>query len=283
MQENENDIGAMRAALDWYSAMGVDLAIGEEPIDRFAMPATAQKALRDAGADNSTDHKNAAPISPVTGQTSTPAVAQGHSQPEVHNVDEAKQLANAATSLDSLRASMESFNGCPLKHRATNLVFADGNPEADIMLVGEAPGREEDMQGAPFVGQSGELLDRILGAIGLNREKVFIANTLPWRPPGNRNPTPAETAVCLPFLFRQVELVAPKIIVTMGGAASKTLLQSNAGILRLRGKWQDIEVGQHTCASIATLHPSYLLKQPAQKALVWRDMLRLKAKIEALS
>jgi len=282
MQENENDIGAMRAALDWYSAMGVDLAIGDEPIDRFAMPAAGQKALQNAGADNNTTHKSTKPASPVTSQTIAPAVAQSHLQPEVHNVDEAKQLASAATSLGALRASMEAFNGCPLKHRATNLVFADGNPEADIMLVGEAPGREEDMQGAPFVGQSGELLDRILGAIGLDREKVFIANTLPWRPPGNRNPTPAETAVCLPFLIRQVELVAPKIIVTMGGAASKTLLQSDAGILRLRGKWQDIEVGQHACVAIATLHPSYLLKQPAQKALVWRDMLRLKANFEAL-
>jgi len=276
MQENSNDIIAMRAALDWYNAMGVDIAIGDEPIDRFAVPAIAQK---------STPTTKSAPSAKSLqgdGPANAPAAVQSHMQPEVHNVDEAKAIAAAATSLDMLRTSMETFDGCPLKHRATNLVFAVGNPKADIMLVGEAPGREEDMQGAPFVGRSGELLDRILGAIGLDREQVFIANTLPWRPPGNRNPTPAETAVCLPFLIRQVELVAPKIIVTMGGAASKTLLQTDAGILRLRGKWQDIEVGHHSCASIATLHPSYLLRQPEQKALVWRDMLSLKAKLTEL-
>jgi uracil-DNA glycosylase family 4 len=267
MQESGNDIGVMRAALEWYSAMGVDMALSDEPVDRFAAPASVQKtapASMPSGAQTTTD---------------APAPTQTHMQPEVHNVEEAKALAAAATTLDALREAMDGFEGCPLKHRATNLVFAAGNPDADIMLVGEAPGREEDMQGAPFVGRSGELLDRILAAIGLNREKVFIANTLPWRPPGNRNPTPAETAVCLPFLVRQVELVAPKVIVTMGGAASKTLLKTEAGILRLRGKWKDIEVGEHSCTSIATLHPTYLLSQPAQKALVWRDMLSLRAKM----
>lgn len=271
MQENGNEIGAMRAALEWYSAMGVDLALNDDPVDRFAAPAAVQKPTQSANATPSSNSSNT--------QRHTPAPAQSHMQPEEHNVEEAQALAAAAPTLEALQTAMATFEGCPLKHRATNLVFAVGNANADVMLVGEAPGREEDMQGAPFVGRSGELLDRILAAIGLDREKVFIANTLPWRPPGNRNPTPAETAVCLPFLVRQVELVAPKTIVTLGGAASKTLLQSDAGILRLRGKWKDITVGQHACTAIATLHPSYLLRQPEQKALVWRDMLSLKTKL----
>lgn len=273
MQQNGNDISTMRAALEWYSAMGVDIALDDEPIDRFAAPKVAQKTSPNSMAERAPNKAAPADVTPPP---------QSHMQPETHNVDEAKAIAAAAESLDALRTAMEGFDGCPLKHRATNLVFADGNPDADIMLIGEAPGREEDMQGTPFVGSSGQLLDRMLAAIELDRDKVFIANTLPWRPPGNRNPTPAETAVCLPFLTRQVELVAPKIIVTLGGPAAKTIFETDAGILRVRGKWRDITLGAHSCAAVATLHPAYLLRQPAQKALAWRDLLSLKAKLGTL-
>lgn len=274
MQQNGNDIGAMRAALEWYSAMGVDIALDDEPVDRFAAPKVMQKSVANTVA--------ARPTSTTAPAADNPPPPQSHMQPETHNVDEAKAIAAAAESLDALRTAMEGFDGCPLKHRATNLVFADGNPEAEIMVIGEAPGREEDMQGTPFVGSSGQLLDRMLAAIGLDRDKVFIANTLPWRPPGNRNPTPAETAVCMPFLVRQVELIAPKFIVTLGGPAAKTIFETDAGILRVRGKWRDVTLGAHSCAGIATLHPAYLLRQPAQKALAWQDLLSLKSKLAAL-
>ncbi|MGJ8527059.1 uracil-DNA glycosylase [Maritalea sp.] len=273
MHSSGDEILQMRAALEWYSAMGVDIALVDEPIDRFAAAAQPVKAPT----------KATHPANSASTNASRPPAEQSRLQPETHNVDEAKKIANAAQNLDALRAAMEQFDGCPLKHRATNLVFADGNPDAQIMLIGEAPGREEDMQGTPFVGSSGELLDRILASIGLDREQVFIANALPWRPPGNRNPTPAETAVCLPFLIRQIELVAPKVIITLGGAASKTLFETDMGILRLRGKWRELNVGAHSCVAMATLHPAYLLKQPAQKALVWRDVLSLKSKLAELN
>ncbi len=194
---------------------------------------------------------------------------------------EARALASSATSLDQLRGMLETFDGCGLKLRATNLVFADGNPEAEIMLVGEAPGREEDLQGKPFVGRSGQLLDRMLGAIGLDRTKVYIANTVPWRPPGNRTPSPSEVAVCLPFLYRQIELVAPKVLVALGGASASTLFETDTGITRLRGQWRDLKVNGHSMRAVATLHPAYLLRQPAAKRLAWADLLSVKAALES--
>src|SRR5690606_18197204 len=148
----------------------------------------------------------------------------------------ARDLAARAETLDALRETLENFDGCSLKLRATNLVFADGNPEADIMLVGEAPGRDEDLQGKPFVGRSGQLLDRMLKSIGLDRTSVYIANTVPWRPPGNRTPAPSEVAVCLPFLYRQIELAAPKVLIALGGASASTLFETNVGITRIRGQ-----------------------------------------------
>lgn len=274
MQTTGDEIANMRAALEWYRDMGVDIALGDEPVDRFAAPKASLPPAAIA-----TPH----PFVPEESGQQKPVVAQSHHQPETHNVEDAKKLAAAAKNLEELRGSMAAFEGCPLRFRATNMVFADGNPQADLMFVGEAPGRDEDIQGLPFVGRSGQLLDRILGSIQLDREKVFIANTLPWRPPGNRNPTPAEITVCLPFLERQIELVSPKIIVTLGGAAAKTLFKTDQGILRLRGKWRTLEIGAHKCEALATLHPAYLLRQPAQKSLVWRDMLALKNKLSQSS
>lgn len=252
----------MVAALEWYRAVGVDLAVGDEPIDRFAAsqmarPRPAQAAPAEAPAP-------APPVS-TTGLNADPS--------------EARLLAASAKTLDELQAILGSYDGCALKLRATQLVFADGNPEADIMLIGEAPGSEEDRVGKPFVGRSGQLLDRMLGAIGLDRTKVYIANTVPWRPPGNRTPTPEEIALCLPFLHRQIELVAPKIIVTLGGPAMQTVFQTSAGILKSRGQWRDLSIGSHSAKAIATLHPAYLLRQPLQKQQAWRDMLSLRQKI----
>ncbi|HMN86884.1 MAG TPA: uracil-DNA glycosylase, partial [Bauldia sp.] len=183
--------------------------------------------------------------------------------------------------LDELHDALGRFEGCNLRLTATRLVFADGNPKGRVMLVGEAPGRDEDLKGLPFVGRSGELLDRMLAAIGLSRNDVYIANVVPWRPPGNRTPTPQETAACRPFVERQIELADPDFLVLLGGAAAKELLDSADGILRLRGRWRDYDTGARTIRAMATLHPAYLLRQPLQKRLAWRDFLALKAALEA--
>ncbi|HRK25052.1 MAG TPA: uracil-DNA glycosylase, partial [Beijerinckiaceae bacterium] len=190
----------------------------------------------------------------------------------------ARDRAYSAASLADLRALMEAFDGCALKHSARQLVFADGNPQARIMLVGEAPGRDEDEQGLPFVGRSGRLLDRMLAAIGLDRTSVYITNIIPWRPPGNRTPTPQEIAICLPFIARHIALVDPVVVVCLGALSAQTLLGQRDGILRLRGRWFDYDTGHRTIPALATLHPAYLLRQPAQKRFAWRDLRALAAR-----
>jgi DNA polymerase len=178
---------------------------------------------------------------------------------------------------------LAAFEGCALKQTATNLVFADGNPDSGLMLIGEAPGADEDRLGLPFVGVSGRLLDRMLAAIGRDRTGTYITNILPWRPPGNRQPTPAEMAMCLPFVQRHVELVRPRIIVLIGGTSAKTLLGTAEGIMRLRGRWFDYRSPglARPIPALATFHPAYLLRSPAQKREAWRDFLALKKKIES--
>lgn len=258
------------ATLDWYVAAGVDIAVGEEPVDRFAQSAIKPAPAQPRAAPSIVPQATQRPAPPLPVATGPADIDPG----------EARALASSATSLDQLRSMLETFEGCGLKLRATNLVFADGNPDADIMLVGEAPGREEDLQGKPFVGRSGQLLDRMLGAIGLDRTNVYIANTVPWRPPGNRTPSPSEVAVCLPFLYRQIELVAPKVLVALGGASASTLFETDTGITRLRGQWRELEVNGHSMRAVATLHPAYLLRQPAAKRLAWADLLSVKAALE---
>lgn len=269
------------AALDWYRAVGVDLAVGEEPVDRFAASAAAPR--------------RSSPIPPPAAGVVTPRIVApalqrgGESPPQAPAIitsltadpAETRALAAAAPTLDALRAAMDAYEGCTLKKRATQLCFADGNPEAEIMMVGEGPGEQEDQVGKPFVGRAGQLLDRMLAAIGLDRSKVYIANMVPWRPPGNRDPSPEELALCTPFLIRQVELVAPKFLVTLGNVPTKSLFQTGNGITRMRGQWKELEIGSHQVRSLATLHPAYLLRTPASKALAWRDMLSLRQAIEA--
>ncbi len=271
----------LAAALDWYRAVGVDLAVGEEPVDRFAASAAAPR--------------RSSPLPPPVGPATAPRIAApalqraGDAQPAApalvtsltSDPAETRALAAAAPTLEALRATMDAYEGCTLKKRATQLCFADGNPEAEIMLVGEGPGEQEDLVGKPFVGRAGQLLDRMLAAIGLGRSKVYIANMVPWRPPGNRDPSPEELALCAPFLVRQVELVAPKFLVTLGNVPTKSLFQTGNGITRMRGQWKELEVGSHRVRSLATLHPAYLLRTPASKALAWRDMLSLRQAIEA--
>jgi DNA polymerase len=261
-----NDAEAL-AALEWYRAAGVDMAVGEAPVDRFAATQAAARRVSPAAS---------AMLAPTAPAPSAPAI--------VVNADpgETRSLAAAAATLDELRAVMEAYDGCVLKKRATQLVFADGNPAAEIMLVGEGPGADEDRVGKPFVGRAGQLLDRMLGSIGLDRDKVFIANMVPWRPPGNRDPTPEELALCAPFLHRQIELVAPKILVTLGNVPTQALFATKSGITRMRGQWRELTVNQHSMQAMPTLHPAYLLRQPAAKAQAWMDMLALRAAMRRL-
>jgi DNA polymerase len=253
------------ALLAWYGEMGVDVAVEETPVDRLvssdAVSSQATSAAALVSSSSRAGAVHAAAAVPASGETARAA----------------REIAKSANTLDQLRDALEAFDGCNLKLTATQLVFADGNPDSRVMLVGEAPGRDEDIQGLPFVGRSGQLLDRMLGAIGLDRTSVYIANVVPWRPPGNRTPTPQETAICRPFVERQIELVDPDFLVCLGGAAAKELMNTTEGILRLRGNWRDYDTGTRTIHAMATLHPAYLLRQPLQKRLAWRDLLTLKA------
>ncbi len=188
----------------------------------------------------------------------------------------AREAAKSAQNLDELRVLLEGFEGCMLRMTATRLVFADGNPRGRVMFVGEAPGRDEDIAGLPFVGRSGKLLDLMMQAIGLDRGQAYIANVVPWRPPGNRTPTPQETAICLPFIRRQIELADPDILVCLGQPATQTLLGTKEGITRTRGRWFRYDTGRREIRALATFHPAFLLRSPLQKRLAWRDFLALK-------
>ena len=271
----------LRDILAFYAEAGVDEALADEPANRFA--ATETKPVQAAARAPAQAPITAAPAR----EPPLPGGAPGHPAPRPTAAvpDEAqaalaRELAGKAQTLDQLREAMASFDGCNLKFTAKNLVFADGNPEAELMLVGEAPGRDEDLEGLPFVGRSGRLLDRMLAAIGRDRRSAYIANVIPWRPPGNRTPTPHETEICRPFIERQIELVNPKVLVNLGGPSAKTLLNTTEGILRMRGSWR-----VHTTASgiaipaMPTLHPAYLLRTPAHKRLAWRDFLEVKMRL----
>jgi DNA polymerase len=188
----------------------------------------------------------------------------------------AREAAKSAATLEELRAILERFDGCVLKATARQLVFADGNPQAHIMFVGEAPGRDEDIAGLPFVGRSGRLLDLMLKAIGLDRGLAYIANIVPWRPPGNRTPTPVETQICLPFLLRQIELCDPDVLVCLGNPSTQTLLATTDGITRTRGRWFAFHNGRREIRAMPTFHPAFLLRSPLQKRLAWRDFLAVR-------
>jgi len=188
----------------------------------------------------------------------------------------AREAAKSATTMQELRAILAGFEGCALKSTARQLVFADGNPSARVMFVGEAPGRDEDIEGLPFVGRSGKLLDRMLTAIGLDRASVYIANIVPWRPPGNRTPTPQESAICLPFTLRQIELADPDVLVCLGNPSTQTLLATSEGITKTRGRWFPFHTGTREIRLIPTFHPAFLLRSPVNKRFAWRDFLAIK-------
>ena len=194
-------------------------------------------------------------------------------------------MAAAATTLAELEAAVRGFDGCPLKMTASTTVFADGDPAADVMVIGEAPGAEEDRRGKPFVGPAGQLLDRMLAAIGLDRtDSAYITNVLPWRPPGNRQPNTGELNTCLPFCERHIALKAPRLIILAGGTSAKALLRTTDGIMRLRGRWRALEVPglPATVPTMAVFHPAFLLRQPASKREAWRDLVQIKKRLREL-
>jgi DNA polymerase len=262
----------VRQLLAFYLEAGVDCALAEAPVNRLSDPAAAIAMAAEP-----------APPKPVRAAA---AVAAPAVRPEVALAPEAvitsaREAARTAASLDALRALLETFDGCALKHTATRLVFADGNPQARVMFVGEAPGREEDIEGLPFVGRSGKLLDRMISAIGLDRGSAYITNVIPWRPPGNRTPTPQETQICLPFIQRQIELVNPDVLVTLGNPSTQTLLSTREGIMKTRGKWFDYNTGTRAIRALATFHPAYLLRSPSYKRLAWQDLRSIAKELAA--
>lgn len=245
----------------FYLEMGVDETIGEEPVNRFAPPPPPPPPA-------------AVPKRGKGESTAVPA-------PNDRAIESAVALAASAETLDDLRRALETFDGCPLKKTATNLVFGDGNADARIIFIGEAPGAEEDRKGLPFVGPSGQLLDRMLASIGLDRGQFFISNTVFWRPPGNRTPTTGERAVCMPFIERMIELVDPEILVAVGGPAATTLLAQGQSVGRLRGRWFSYSSPRlaRPIEATAIFHPAYLLRTPEKKHLAWRDLLAIQRKL----
>jgi uracil-DNA glycosylase family 4 len=256
------DAMTLGALIAWYEAMGADEAIGDSPVDRFATGAIPAKTQ--AKSPTSRAESRATPAKSRAGAESQAIPAS----------------LEAATNLAELEALLAQFEGCALKRMAKSLCFARGSESARIMMIGEAPGRDEDIQGKPFVGRAGRLLDRMLEAIGLGEDHVYITNTIYWRPPGNRTPTPQEVEACAPFLARQIELLSPDVMVLLGGAAAKSILGVTEGIMRLRGKWKLYQSAGRDIPTLATLHPAYLLRNPEAKRYAWRDLLMLKARLE---
>jgi len=316
MAETETDLQNLARLLAWYAEMGAGGVFAETPVNwrargdsppgsDFTMPArhstspTASTANPErgrvshltpgakpntAGAERP---PSPAPQSPSSRSASHQATAQQAAPPPaVRAFDTSARAAPrqtpaatpvAAQSLAELAAALDAFEGCALKSTAKSLCLYRGAQTARLMVIGEAPGREEDLAGRPFVGPAGQLLDRMLAAIGLDETSVHITNVVYWRPPGNRTPTPHEALVCQPFLDRQIQLVGPEILLLLGGAAAKHMLGVEDGIMKLRGRWHDVERGQRRMRVMPTLHPAYLLRTPAAKRQAWRDLLSVRA------
>jgi DNA polymerase len=263
----DDSLGILR----WLLEAGADEAVLETPVDRVNGHWTPATSKARAGVERPTaqraDAAGAAAAAVVSLSTPTGA---------------ARALAASCTNLAELRAAAEAFEGCELKRFCTNTVFADGTPDGRVMLIGEAPGAEEDRRGLPFVGRAGQLLDRMLAAIGLDRTKAYITNVLMWRPPQNRDPSPEEAATCLPFLTRHIELASPEILVLLGAVSAKNVLGLTDGIMRLRGKWGIYQCGRRAIPAMPTLHPAYLLRQPSAKRLAWRDLLAVRERMDSI-
>ena len=292
MNADETTRKAAGRILAWYEAMGVDAALEERPLDWLARGEAAPGALFNV----QTARTGVAVAPAIPPRVEMPGTSPRPSySPSAPIAKPARQFPprvpaapasdtgadlNGARSLAELGALLGSFEGCGLRTTAKNLCFYRGAERARLMIIGEAPGREEDLEGKPFVGRAGMLLDKMLAAIGMGETDVHITNIVYWRPPGNRTPTPQEALACRPFLERQMALVAPKVVLALGGAAAKHLFEVADGIMRIRGKWREIEIGSHKAQALATLHPAYLLRTPAAKGMAWRDLLAVKAALK---
>lgn len=288
----------LAAMLAWYRDMGIDAALSDTPTNWLEKDgATPGASFRLGGAKSAGDTAQAAarvvepqarrdgavtpamrpaarpPVSPLA---SAPARQFPTAAPDAATMA-AREIARSAATLEALHQALAGFQGCGLKATAKNLCFYRGNPHAPLMIIGEAPGREEDLEGRPFVGRAGQLLDKMLAAINLGEADVHITNIVYWRPPGNRTPTPQEAQVCRPFLDRQMALVAPKVVLTLGGPATTGVLGVEGGIMKSRGRWREIEINGRAVRAMPTLHPAYLLRTPAAKRLTWRDLLAVRA------
>jgi len=285
-------LAELHALLTFYVEAGVDAVLDEAPVDRFTAEAPEPRASQPAAgapflspeaqarARMPSSHSgNVTRDLPSRASPTLPSPGAGGGVPPAPDaaIMAARIAAASATSLDALRAMLERFEGCGLRLTAKRLVFADGNPHGRVMFVGEAPGRDEDIAGLPFVGRSGQLLDRMMAAIGLDRANAYIANIIPWRPPGNRTPTPQESQICLPFIKRQIELADPDILVCLGGPSAAALLGLTEGIRRSRGRWRAYHTGTREIRAIATFHPAYLLRTPLEKRFAWRDFQAIRA------
>ncbi len=252
------------STLNWLVEAGADEAVAEQPVDRLAAKAPLT-----------------APAAPSP--LKAPARARAEIPVGSDTIGNAQALAAAAANLAELQAALEAFDGCALKRTATNTVFADGVAAGRVLFIGEAPGRDEDRIGKPFVGRAGQLLDKMLASIGLDRKtNAYITNVINWRPPDNRDPTPEEAAQCLPFLRRHIELANPGVIILLGAVAARHVVGVSDGIMKLRGRWLEYRVGTAMVPLMPTLHPAYLLRQPAHKKLAWRDLQAVRDKMHAL-
>ncbi|MBO0345948.1 uracil-DNA glycosylase [Roseibium sp. CAU 1637] len=313
MQTDHQIQRELEALLEFHLEVGIDSFLGDAPIDWVARSVELASAQRQAHAARTQPQSRPSAGGPAAGAQRPGASAAVPASPGLHSpsaaalgsppqgeavaaqqgkpanstpglptaqtVQMARDMAASARNLDELRGRLVEFNGCSLSLTAKNLVFCDGNPEAKVMLVGDAPGREEDQQGKPFVGRSGQLLDQMLRAIGLDRSSAYIGNVVPWRPPGDRTPTQQETELCKPFVVRQIELAAPEVLVLLGAASAKTLMGATDGIRKLRGNWMTYPVAGRDIACIATYDPAYLLKSPIEKRFAWKDFMAIRHRL----
>ncbi|MEL6089030.1 uracil-DNA glycosylase [Bartonella schoenbuchensis] len=275
MSEQTQCLISYEELLSFYKESGVDAALNDTPIDRFSQSAILEQKSKQA-VDISHHKQTSHPIKLLN--------KQPHNlDNKIHDTLSAIEMAKNAHTLDELKSALLAFNGCSLKLTAKNTCFSDGTAGSPLMLIGEAPGRDEDIQGIPFVGKAGMLLNKILASIGLTRKNVYIANTIPWRPPGNRTPTPREVALCRPFIERQIELANPRVLIALGGTAAQFLTGAQGGIIRIRGKWQIYESANNVKIPVMpTFHPAYLLRTPSQKKLTWMDFLEVKDRLNNL-
>ncbi|MGD9879089.1 MAG: uracil-DNA glycosylase family protein [Reyranella sp.] len=285
MQTNVRD--EIAALLRWYVEQGLDETIGEEPVDRFALPPPAPVAVAVGAPEKATPRVTpAAPVPVAIPRPTSPSLPPRAPVPleSPQLVEDARALARNCGSVAELEAAIRAFEGCALKRTAKNTVFADGIAGAPVMVIGEAPGADEDRQGKPFVGVSGQLMDRMFDAIGMNRQRdLYITNIIFWRPPGNRTPTPAEQAICLAFTRRHIELARPKVLVLAGGTSAKAILDTTEGIMRLRGKWMPVQLDDGSAVpALPTFHPAYLLRTPASKRQSWIDLLAVDKRLREL-